>query len=130
MIHLYGMASPNVVKVMIMLEETGLPWRFSFVNVHAGEQFGADFRALNPNCKTPVIVDEDGDRPVTIFESGAILIYLAEKADVLLPKDPLNRSATLKWLVFQVANLGPIAGQAIHFEHVTEHFKFTDRPDA
>lgn len=130
MIHLFGMASPNVVKVMIMLEEVEIPWRFSFVNVHSGQQFSAEFRALNPNSKTPVIVDEaEPGAPVTVFESGAILIYLAEKSGALLPTAPPARSAVLQWLMFQMASFGPTAGQAIHFRFVTDHFKFLDQQD-
>ena len=94
MIHLYGMASPIVVKVIIMLEELAAPWRFTFVKVHAGEQFSPEFQALNPNCKTPVIVDESGGgEPVTVFESGAILIYIAETSGAagLLPLDQSAR---------------------------------------
>jgi GST-like protein len=130
MIDLFGMASPNVVKVMIMLEEVELPWRFTFVNVHSGHQFSPEFRALNPNSKTPVIVDEaEPGAPVTVFESGAILIYLAEKSGALLPTAPPARSAVLQWLMFQMASFGPTAGQAIHFRFVTDHFKFLDQRD-
>jgi GST-like protein len=101
MIHLLGMGSPNVVKVMIMLEETGLPWRFSHVDVFGGEQFGPAFTALNPNSKTPVIVDEtDPAAPVTVAESGAILIHLAEKTGRFLPRAPAARAAVMQWLMF------------------------------
>jgi GST-like protein len=130
MIHLFGMASPNVVKVIIMLEELEIPWRFSFVNVHAGEQFSEAFRELNPNSKTPVIVDEgDPGAPVTVFESGAILIYLAERHKALLPEDSPARPSVLQWLMFQMANFGPTSGQAVHFHYVTDYFKFLEHPD-
>lgn len=117
MIDLYGMSSPNVLKIMIMLEETGLPNRFTFVNVAAGEQFAPEFVALNPTSKVPVIIDHDGydgERTV-VFESGAILLYLAEKSGCLLPADPLGRMEALQWLMVQVSGVGPMLGQATHF---------------
>ncbi len=121
MIHLYGMGSPNVVKVFIMLEETGLPYRYTRVNVMAGEQFSSDFLALNPNAKVPVIVDESepGDNTV-VFESGAILSYLAEKTGVLWPGSFHQRTEVNQWLMFQMASFGPMAGQAIHFAHAVK----------
>lgn len=120
------MASPNVVKVVIMLEELAMPWRFTFVKVHAGEQFSPAFKALNPNSKTPVIVDEATPEHITVFESGAILIYLAEKAGALLPRAEPARSSVLQWLMFQMASVGPAAGQTIHFTFVTDYFKFLE----
>jgi GST-like protein len=123
MIHLYGMGSPNVVKVVLMLEETASPWRFSFVDVFSGEQFTPAFQALNANGKVPVIVDEtDPAAPVTLSESGAILIHLAEqRPDLqLLPREGPSRAATLQWLMFQMAGFGPTSGQAIHFRYMTD----------
>lgn len=117
MITLYGMGSPNVSKVVIMLEELGLSYEFRRVNVFASEQFGPEIDALNPNHKVPVLVDEqgpDGGRHV-LFESAAILIYLAEKAGRLLPSAGAMRFETFKWLMFQVAGVGPMIGQLNHF---------------
>jgi len=118
---LHGMSSPNVGKVVLMLEETALPYEFRRVGVMAGEQNDAAFLALNPNGKVPVLVDPDGpDGPVTIFESGAILIYLAEKTGRFLPAHGAARYAALQWLMFQMAGLGPNFGQAIHFNFATK----------
>src|SRR5690242_659919 len=100
MIELHGSGSPNVLKVVYMLSETGLPWQFRPVDVHAGEQHTPEFRALNPNAKVPVLVDPDGPgggRHV-VFESGAILLYLAEKTGVLWPAEPAARSRVQQWL--------------------------------
>ena len=117
MIDLYGLSSPNVMKIVIMLEECDVPFRFIPVNIWTGEQFADRFRALNPNSKTPVVVDPDGPegRPVTIFESGAILIYLAEKFERFMPTEPEARYAALQWLMVQMAGIGPNFGQATHF---------------
>lgn len=117
MIDLYGMSSPNVLKIMIMLEETGLPNRFTFVNVAAGEQFAPEFVALNPTSKVPVIVDHEGfgGQRTTVFESGSILLYLAEKSGRLLPTSPAGRIEALQWLTVQISSIGPIFGQANHF---------------
>lgn len=115
-IKFYGMGSPNVVKVRIMLEELGLDYEFIRVDVIGGEQFAEGFEVLNPNRKVPVLVDERIARqPVTIFESGAILLYLAEEDPHFWPEDRPRRSAILSWLMMQMANLGPAAGQFIHF---------------
>ena len=117
MIDLYGISSPNVLKVLIMLEETGLTYDLHRIDIWAAEQFTEEFKALNPNSKVPVIVDHDGPggEPVTIFESGAILFYLAEKAQAFLPGDPKERYATMQWLMLQMATIGPMFGQATHF---------------
>ncbi len=117
MIELYGMASPNVLKVVLMLEEVGLPWKFHHVNMIAGDQYAAEFLALNPNGKVPVIVDEEGPggKPFPVFESGAILIYLAEKTGILWPQDFAERQLVLQWLMFQMGNIGPMSGQFVHF---------------
>ncbi len=117
MIDLYGMSSPNVLKITIMLEECELPYRTRHVNVFAGEQFEPGFLRLNPNNKVPVIVDPEGPegRPFVVFESGAILLYLARKAGRLLPAAPEARSVVEQWLMFQVASVGPMFGQCVHF---------------
>jgi len=116
MIDLYASTTPNVLKVEIMLEETGLPYGLKPVNVWKGEQFAPDFVALNPNSKVPVIVDHDVPGGYAVFESGAILFYLAEKTGQLLPASGAARYDVMKWLVFQVANLGPMNGQFNHFD--------------
>ena len=117
MIDFYALTSPNVQKVFIMLEETGLEYRVIPVDVWAGKQFDDAFRKLNPNGKIPVIVDHDGPggRPHTVFESGAILFYLAEKTGKYLPSDPTARSETIQWLFWQMATVGPMFGQKVHF---------------
>jgi GSH-dependent disulfide-bond oxidoreductase len=118
MIDLYALTSPNVQKIYIMLEECGLPYTEKFVDVWKGEQYSPEFLQVNPNNKIPAIVDHDGPdgKPITIFESGAILIYLAEKAGRLLPKDPAARMETLQWLMIQLTGVGPMFGQLTHFK--------------
>src|SRR5665213_124901 len=120
MIDLYGTGSPNVFKILLMLAETELPYRLHDVAVLPGEQYSEAFRQLNPNGKVPVIVDPDGPagKPQVVFESGAILIYLAEKSGQLLPADPSARSQTLQWLMLSAASIGPMFGQALHFRYV------------
>jgi GSH-dependent disulfide-bond oxidoreductase len=117
MIDLYALTSPNVQKIYIMLEETNLPYKEHFIDVWKGEQYQPDFVKINPNSKIPVIVDHDGPRgkPYPVFESGAILMYLAEKAGKFFPDDPAKKYDTLQWLMFQVANVGPMFGQLAHF---------------
>lgn len=115
MIELYGVASPNVQKIMLMLEELELPYDFHFVDVFAGDQFTPEFVRLNPNSKTPVLVDRRPADPVTIFESGAILIHLAEEAGVLLPPRGAARAEVLQWLMIQLTGIGPMFGQHVHF---------------
>lgn len=117
MIKLYGMGSPNVVKVYIALEELGLPYEVAPVDVFTGKQFDADFLKLNPNAKVPVIVDSDGPggKPYTCFESGAILLYLAEKTGKLLPKDLVAKYDAIQWLMTQMSTVGPMFGQHVHF---------------
>jgi len=117
MIDLYGVVSPNVQKVALMLEETGLAYRLRHVAIFSGAQFEPEFEALSPNHKVPVIVDQDGPggAPVTVFESGAILIYLAEKAGWGLSADPVARSTEIQWLMLQMSALGPMIGQYVHF---------------
>jgi GST-like protein len=117
MIDLYFYVSPNVRKVLIALEETGLRYTTKWVDIRRGEQFTEDYLAINPNGKVPAIVDHDGPggRPLALFESGAILLYLAEKTGQLLPRDPASRWEAIAWLFWQMAHLGPISGQAAHF---------------
>ncbi|MDO8471446.1 MAG: glutathione S-transferase N-terminal domain-containing protein [bacterium] len=118
MIELYASGTPNVQKIHIMLEELGLEYRSRWINVYRGEQFAPDFVKLNPNSKVPVIVDHDGPQghPYTVFESGAILIYLAEKTgSPLLPAEPLKRCDVMQWLMIQLTGIGPMFGQFNHF---------------
>lgn len=117
MIDVYGMSSPNVVKITIMLEEVGLPYRQHHVNVFAGEQHAPEFLQLSPNNKVPVIRDEDGPdgAPLPVFESGAILLYLAEKTGLLLPPAGAARAVVLEWLMVQLTAVGPMFGQLVHF---------------
>jgi len=117
MITLYGMGSPNVVKVYIALEELGLPYTVAPVDVFTGKQFDADFIKLNPNAKVPVIGDTDGPggNPLTLFESGAILLYLAEKTGKLLPADIAAKYEAIQWMMVQMTGVGPMFGQHVHF---------------
>jgi GST-like protein len=117
MIDLYTWGTPNGRKISIMLEETGLPYRVHSVNITADEQFAPDFVRISPNSKIPAIVDTEGPdgKPYSLFESGAILIYLAEKAGQLLPSEPVARYDTLQWLMFQMGGVGPMCGQLHHF---------------
>jgi GST-like protein len=118
MIDLYFSPTPNGLKVRLFLEEAGLPYRVIPVQLSAGQQFAPEFQAISPNSKIPAIVDHapaDGGAPLPVFESGAILLYLAEKSGRMLPRDPRERLQVLQWLVWQVAGLGPMAGQAGYF---------------
>jgi GST-like protein len=117
MIRLLGMSSPNVQKVHLMLEEVGLPYRVERIDVWKGENFTDAFGALNPNRKVPIVIDDDGPdgAPVTVFESGAILIYLAEKTGRFLPPAGAARYAALQWLAVQLSGIGPMFGQYTHF---------------
>ena len=114
MIELHSSPTPNGQKVMIMLEETGLEWKHVDVNIRTGDQFKPEYLKLSPNNKIPTIVDTDGPGGgrYTMMESVAILMYLAEKTGKFLPKDARKRYDTLQWLMFQVAHLGPMFGQA------------------
>jgi len=116
-IDLYTAATPNGQKIHIMLEECGLPYREHWIDIDRGDQFAAEFLAISPNNKIPAIVDSDGPggNLVSLFESGAILLYLAEKTGKFLPADPLKRWDTLQWLFWQVGGFGPMLGQAHHF---------------
>jgi GST-like protein len=115
-IDLYTWGTPNGRKVSVMLEETGLPYRVHPVDITKGEQFRPEFVALNPNSRIPAITDDEGPAgPISLFESGAILIYLAEKTGQFLSLDPRRRIETLVWLMFQMGGVGPMFGQAHHF---------------
>ncbi len=118
MIDLHYWPTPNGHKITIFLEETGTPYRIVPVNIGAGEQFQPEFLKISPNNRMPAIVDTapvDGGAPVSIFESGAILVYLAEKTGKFLPKDLRGRFEVLQWLFWQMGGLGPMAGQNHHF---------------
>jgi len=118
MIDLYYWPTPNGWKVSIMLEETGLPYTVRPVNIGRGEQFKPEFLAISPNNRMPAIVDHDppgGGPPVAVFESGAILVYLAEKTGQFMPADLRGRYEVMQWVFWQMANLGPMAGQCNHF---------------
>jgi GST-like protein len=115
-IELYFFPSPNGMKATIMLEECGLPYRLRPVDILRGEQFSLDVLAVSPNNKIPALVDHDAQpRPIAVFESGAVLIYLAEKSGKFLPTESAARFDVLQWLFWQVGGLGPMAGQAHHF---------------
>jgi len=117
MIQVYSWATPNGHKVHVMLEECGLAYRAIPVNIGAGDQFAPEFLRISPNNKIPAIVDPDGPEgePISIFESGAILLYLAAKTGRFLPKDLRGKYATMEWLMFQMGGVGPMLGQAHHF---------------
>ena len=117
MIDVYSWATPNGHKVHIMLEECRLPYRAVAVDIGSGEQFQSDFLAISPNNKIPAIVDPDGPggQPISLFESGAILLYLAGKTGRFLPADVRGKYEVLEWLMFQMGSVGPMLGQAHHF---------------
>ena len=117
MIEVYSWATPNGHKVHIMLEECGLPYRVHAVDIGAGDQFKPEFLAISPNNKIPAIVDSDGPdgKAISLFESGAILIYLAAKTGRFLPEDVRGRYEALQWLMFQMGSIGPMLGQTHHF---------------
>jgi GSH-dependent disulfide-bond oxidoreductase len=117
MIEVYSWATPNGHKVHIMLEECGLPYRVIPVDIGAGDQFKPEFLAISPNNKMPAIVDPDGPdgQPMSLFESGAILLYLAGKTGRFLPADVHGKYEVLQWLMLQMASVGPMLGQAHHF---------------
>ena len=117
MIDVYSWPTPNGHKVHIMLEECGLPWRAIPVNIGTGDQFKPDFLAISPNNKIPAITDPNGPdgNPISLFESGAILLYLASKTGKLLPKTDRARFEVLQWLMFQMGGVGPMIGQTHHF---------------
>ena len=117
MIEVYSWATPNGHKVHIMLEECGLPYKVFPIDIGAGEQFEPRFLAISPNNKIPAIVDPVGPdgQPIALFESGAILVYLASKAGKLLPRSDRQKFEVLQWLMFQMGGVGPMLGQAHHF---------------
>lgn len=112
-LQLYSLPTPNGVKVSIMLEETGLPYEAHLVSFETNDQMSPAFLSLNPNNKIPAILDPHGpgERPLALFESGAILLYLAEKTGKFLPADPAERYETIQWLMFQMGGIGPMFGQ-------------------
>src|ERR1700722_12653781 len=112
-LQLYSLPTPNGVKVSIMLEEIGLPYEVHLVSFDSNDQMSPEFLSLNPNNKIPAILDPNGPggAPLPLFESGAILIYLAEKTGQLMPPDPAGRYQTMQWLMFQMAGVGPMFGQ-------------------
>src|SRR3954464_10798957 len=117
MIDLYTWITPNGRKISIMLEEIGLPYEVHAVNLGKDEQFKPEFLKLNPNNKIPAIVDRDGPegKPYSLFESGAILMYLAEKSGKLMPQESAARYQVVQWLMFQMGGIGPMIGQAHYF---------------
>ena len=117
MIDLYSWATPNGHKIHIMLEETGLPYRVHPIDIGAGDQFKPEFLKISPNNKMPAMIDSDGPggKSMSMFESGAMLLYLASKTGKFLPEDLRDRWSTLQWLMFQMGGVGPMLGQAHHF---------------
>jgi len=127
MIDLYTWTTPNGRKISIMLEEVGLPYRVHKIDISKGDQFTPEFIAINPNSKIPAIVDPDGPggKRLALFESGAILIYLAEKSGKFLPRDVKGRSQVLQWLMFQMSGVGPMMGQAnVFFRYAPEKIPY------
>lgn len=125
MIDLYYWPTPNGFKITIMLEECGLPYRIVPVNIGTGEQFKPDFLKISPNNRMPAIVDNEppgGGEPVSVFESGAILQYLAEKTGMFLPRELRGKFEVLQWVNWQMGGLGPMAGQANHFNIYAPQF--------
>ena len=117
MIELHTWDTPNGRKISVALEEMGLPYRVKTVNITKDEQFNPEFLAISPNNRIPAIIDPDGPdgKPISVFESGAILIYLAEKTGRFLPRDLRGRVAVLEWLMWQMGGFGPMPGQVHHF---------------
>jgi GSH-dependent disulfide-bond oxidoreductase len=122
MIQLYTWGTPNGKKVSIMLEEIALPYEVHAINLGQGDQFKPEYLAINPNNKIPSIIDTDGPggKPLTLFESGAILMYLAEKTGKLWPADLRQRYSVIQWLMFQMGGVGPMFGQANYFFRLEE----------
>lgn len=127
-LQLYSLPTPNGVKVSIMLEEIGLPYEPHLIDIGKNETWTPEFLALNPNGKIPAIIDPDGPdgKPLALFESGAILIYLAEKTGKLLPADPARRYEAIQWVFFQMAAVGPMFGQ-VGFFHKFAGREFEDK---
>ena len=128
LLQLYSTPTPNGVKVSIMLEEIGLPYEPHSINIGQNETWGPEYLSLNPNGKIPAIIDPDGPggKPLALFESGAILLYLAEKTNKLLPADPAQRYETIQWVFFQMAAVGPMFGQ-LGFFHKFAGKDFEDK---
>lgn len=116
-IQLYSLATPNGQKIGIALEETGIPYEAHKINILKGEQFSEEYKRINPNSKIPSLIDPNGPngQPITLMESGAILLYLARKTQQLLPTDPHQEWEAIQWLFFQMASIGPFFGQFGHF---------------
>lgn len=127
-IQLYSLPTPNGVKVSIMLEELGLPYEPHLVSFDTNDQLSPEFLSLNPNNKIPAIIDPNGPggKPLPLFESGAILIYLADKTGKLIPQDPAARYETIQWLMFQMGGVGPMFGQ-LGFFHKFAGKEFEDK---
>ena len=119
MIEAYSWPTPNGHKIHIMLEELGCAYKVIPINIRTGDQLTQQFKALNPNGKIPVIIDPDGPggQPITVFESGAILLYLAEKFGRFLPNDRRQKYQAVQWLMLQMGSIGPMLGQAMHFHN-------------
>jgi GSH-dependent disulfide-bond oxidoreductase len=127
-LQLYSLTTPNGVKASIMLEETGLPYEPHYVNFEAHDQTSPEFLSLNPNNKIPAMIDPNGPggEPLPLWESGAMLIYLADKTGQLMPKDPARRYETMQWLMFQMGGIGPMFGQ-VGFFHKFAGKDFEDK---
>lgn len=125
-IQLYSIATPNGVKIGVALEELELPYEAHRIHIGKGDQHDPEFLAISPNGKIPAIIDPTGPEPIRIFESGAILVHLAEKAGRLLPRSGPARAETLAWLFFQVGGVGPMFGQYGHFVSAAKDAKTTD----
>ncbi len=127
-IQLYSLTTPNGVKASIMLEEAGLPYEPHRVNFATNDQTSPEFLSLNPNNKIPALIDPDGPggKPLALFESGAILLYLADKSGMLVPADPAGRYETIQWLMFQMGGIGPMFGQ-VGFFHKFAGKDFEDK---
>jgi GST-like protein len=119
MIELHAWPTPNGIKISIMLEECALPYKTVAIDIRNGDQFKPEFLKISPNNKIPALIDTEGpgSKPISLFESGAILIYLAEKTGQFMPKDPVRRYECLEWLMFQMAGIGPMFGQFNHFKN-------------
>jgi len=122
MIDLYTWITPNGRKISIMLEEVGLPYEVHPINLQKGEQFAPDFLAISPNNRIPAIIDREGPggKPYSLFESGAILMYISEKVGKLVPTEIHKRYKVIQWLMFQMGGVGPMFGQAHHFMRASE----------
>lgn len=131
MIDYYFWTTPNGYKGLVFLEEVDIPYRIIPINISKGEQFNPKFLKISPNNKIPVVIDRKPDRsnkPIVIFESGAILLYLAEKTAQFIPTDLIKRTEVLKWLFWQVSNLGPMLGQNQHFnQYASEKIPYAIR---